>query len=72
MSVSQALNHWFITTGCASTTATTTEVKPKINPETVHMSPSPVPADLFSPNTASQCKAASTTGGEDWKRRQFN
>ena len=72
MSVSQALNHWFISTGSASSTTTAiTEAKPKINPETVHISPSLVP-ELFSLNTASQGTAASAAGDDDWKRRQLS
>ena len=66
MSVSQAIQHWYLTTGTGVTDGDCEQIR--LNPDTIHTSPSPVPL-LFNDKTQTRTGAA---GEADWQRRQLS
>lgn len=66
MSVSQAIQHWYLTIGAGVTDGDCEQIR--LNPDTIHTSPSPVPL-LFNDKTQTRSGAA---GEADWQRRQLS
>lgn len=68
MSVSQAIHHWYLIAGASDGDSDTDCQQIRLNPDTIHTSPSPAPL-LFSDKTQARGAAA---GDADWQRRQLS